>query len=178
MCFIQKGIWIMKTPVYKAIKITILMICALFSVFWSYVVGSAIIYQTSSIGVSGLNYFVNYFDRFTVSLSLYLLYTLMLLASGILLVFVTFKKQTKPTLNSILIVFLFINSLVLYLIPPQVYAISLYVFCICTLRIPDTVLSRISFMFSGSTFLIISVISIVIIAFSIQKATRLYRSAD
>lgn len=164
----------MKTPVYKAIKITVLLICALFSVFWSYVVGRAIIYQTSSIGVSGLNYF----DRVAVSWALFLLYALMLLASGILLVFETFKKQTKPTLDILSIVFLFINSLVLYLIPPQVYFISLYSFCMHTLRISDTVLSKISFIFSGSTFLIISVISIVIIAFGIHKTNYIGRRKD
>ena len=164
----------MKTPVYKAIKITVLLICGFFSVFWSYVVGCEAIYQMSSIGVSGLNYF----DRVAVSWTLFLLYALMLLASGILLVFETFKKQTKPTLNILLIVFLFINSLVLYLIPPQVYAISLYAFCKFTLCIPDTVLSKISFLFSGLIFLIISVISIVIIVFSIHKTNYIGRRKD
>ena len=98
---------------------------SIFSAFWMLVFGVKAIWDTSTIGMDGFHYF----SRIDLLSARWLLWTILLLACGVLTVVAIFKKQPMPTLNIVLTVWNGVHIATFYLIPPQAYHTFLYITC-------------------------------------------------
>lgn len=140
------------------------LVYCFFAIFWSFVLGRAVVYETSAIGASG----IHYFSRFNILSFFALFCALSLLVSCVLVTITAFKNKPKSTLDIVIILLLCINAIILYLIPPQVYAVSFFSIFRFVIHIPSNYLSNISFVFSVHFFFIISVVYIMILALNLK----------
>lgn len=145
------------------------VVYALLAGFWAYLLIHSGIWDMSRISTTDSGIGVEYTLTFT-SVMLFITCSLVIGLATWLLVF-SFKKRTPLWAKIVSIVWLCVNGGLVFLIPPQSYAVSLYAFFYDWIA-SGNYSDYMAFPFTATFFVVLSLLTVLSVAINMRKKTE------
>ncbi len=154
----------------KRIQKIAAMLYALWAIFEGYVLLNSVVYDTATVGLNG----VNYFDKMSFSTVLTLLLSLSLFTLSIFVVTISFLKNNSKKINVIAIVWLAINTILVFLIPELSYIVDKMAAIAMLFKVnaDQTIFTVLSYTLSKNALIVIALLNMVVFSLNLRGSSR------